>query len=90
VRLVRPSGSDVNDAERLLVATTDFLATGAMFRSVAPPGGFQVPAGSPIVRDLVAEQLSRLGTRLRAADLVNAAQPRWPPVSALPFRCAAS
>ena len=87
VTLVRPSGAEVGDAERLRIATTDFLAMGAVFRPVAPAGGFEIPVGAPIVRDLVAEALSRLSHPLRASDLVDTAQPRWPAPSKLPFRC---
>ena len=42
VALLRPNNIPVTDDERLMVATTDFLATGGdgVFDSVAPPGGF--------------------------------------------------
>ena len=89
VTMMRPSGAEVRDADRLIVATTDFLAIGAMFRRVAPPDGFVIPAGAPIVRDIVAEQLGRRGGRLRADDLVDPERPRWPPASTLPMRCGA-
>lgn len=89
VTMLRPTGVEVTDTEPLVVATTDFLATGALFRPITPASGFMVAPDIPRVRDLVAEQISRRGGQLRADDLVDRHQPRWPPSSSLPFRCSA-
>ena len=45
--MLRPNGAPVTDTDRLLVATTDFLATGGdgIFVPVTPADGFIVRTG---------------------------------------------
>ncbi len=90
VALDWPSGRQVRDDERLMVATTDFLAFGGneVLTPVMPPGGYPVAADAPMARDLVVEWFRRKGGRLRADQFVDAVNPRWrhPP---LPLRCGA-
>jgi 5'-nucleotidase len=88
VGMVRPNGAPVTDTERLLVATTDFLATGgdAIFAPVTPPNGFTLEQDIDLVRDVVVESLKKRGGTLRENQLVDAAAPRWvipgrPPVT---------
>jgi 5'-nucleotidase len=88
VALLRPNGAPVSDGERLLVATTDFLATGgdSIFAPVTPPGGFALVHDIGLVRDIVIESLRKRGGTLREDQLVDPANPRWmlpgrPPVT---------
>jgi 5'-nucleotidase len=79
VRLIRPSGTPVGDAEHVRVVTTDFIATGGdgILRAVMPAGGFPIDPDSPLARDVVADELQRRGGTLRAVDLVDVTKPRW-------------
>ena len=73
VEIVRSSGTPIDPAETLTVATTDFFASRARF-------GFRTtaPATAPLVRDAVAGWLTARGGRLSAADLAD--PPRWQPL----------
>ena len=88
VALMRPNGAPVADGERLLVATTDFLATGgdSIFTPVTPPSGFALVHDIGLVRDIVVDSLRKRGGTLREDQLVDPANPRWvlpgrPPVT---------
>jgi len=88
VGMLRPNGAPVADTERLLIATTDFLATGgdSIFTPVTPPNGFEIEKDIGLVRDVVVESLKQRGGTLREDQLVDAAGPRWtlpgkPPVT---------
>ncbi len=89
VSLVRPSGALVRDEERLVVATTDFLATGgdSVFGPVTPPGGFTIQGGAPQAREVVAAMLEKRGGRLNASQLVDISRPRWMYPGRLPVTC---
>jgi 5'-nucleotidase len=90
VALLRPDNTPVRDDERLLVATTDFLATGGdrVFESVAPPGGFAIERDSGAVRDVIVEALNRRGGILREDQLVDPANPHWILPGPRPVNCA--
>ena len=79
VGMLRPNGAPVADTERLLIATTDFLATGgdAIFAPVTPPNGFEIERDIGLVRDVVVESLKTRGGTLREDQLVDPANPRW-------------
>lgn len=88
VAMLRPSGAPITDDERLLIATSDFLATGGdgIFTPVTPAGGFAIELDAGLVRDVVVESLATRGGRLREDQLVDHANPRWvlpgrPPVT---------
>ena len=90
VSLFHASGSPIRDDEKLLVVTTDFLATGggALLSPVIPAQGFAIPDGAPLVRDVVAEWLRRRGGVLKEEQLVDRDNPRWVYPGALPVSCA--
>jgi 5'-nucleotidase len=90
VSLLHASGSPIRDDERLLVVTTDFLATGGggLLSSVMPAQGFAIPDTAPLARDVVAERLRRRGGVLREDQLVDPSNPRWVYAGALPINCA--
>jgi len=89
VTLLRASGDAIRNDERVVVATTDFLALGGdgIFAPVIPAGGFPIAADAPLARDLVAEWLKRRGGRMREDELVSVGNPRWVFPGALPVDC---
>ena len=90
VSLLHASGTPIRDDERLLVVTTDFLATGggALLTPVIPAQGFMIPDSAPLVREVVAERLRRRGGVLREDQLVDPDNPRWVYSGTLPINCA--
>jgi 5'-nucleotidase len=89
VTMTRPSGEVVGDRDRIVVVTTDFLATGGdrVFTPIMPAKGFALSDDAPVARDVAADWLRRRGGHLREADLVNATEPRWQYPGTLPVRC---
>jgi 5'-nucleotidase len=89
--LIRDSGIPVTDDQVLLVAISDFLATGGdgILAPVIPPGGFQIPETAPLVREVLAEYLRGLGGHLREEQLLDADNPRLTVAGVLPIDCSA-
>jgi 5'-nucleotidase len=89
VGMLRPNGAPVTDTERILVATTDFLATGGdgIFTPVTPPNGFSIEKDLGLVRDVVVESLKQRGGTLREDQLVDPANPRWTLPGKAPVIC---
>ena len=89
VGMLRPNGSPIADTERLLVATSDFLATGgdAIFSPVTPPDGFAIVRDIGLVRDVVVDSLSHRGGTLREEQLVSTTNPRWSLPGKAPITC---
>ena len=77
VDLVRPSGTPVASEEPLVVVTTDMLASGAVFSSVAPPGGFTLSYAAPVVREVVADWIQQRGGHLSEDQFVDPDNRRW-------------
>ena len=73
------SGEAIEDGRRLLVATTDFLATGGdgILTSVTPAQGFAMPESAPLLREVVADWVRRRGGRLGTGELLDPENPRW-------------
>jgi 5'-nucleotidase len=73
------AGEAIEDGRRVLVATTDFLATGGdgILTPVTPPQGFDIPDSARLLRDVVADWVRRRGGRLRAEQLIDPRRPRW-------------
>jgi len=89
VTMLRPNGSQVADSERLLVTTSDFLATGGdgIFVPVTPPDGLSVEQDVGLVRDIVVEALRKRGGTLNERQLVDGGSPRWMLPSRPPVAC---
>jgi hypothetical protein len=87
--MLRPNGAPVSDTDRLLVATTDFLATGgdSIFAPVTPPGGFTIEQDVALVRDIVVDSLRKRGGTLREDQLIDPANPRWSLPGRAPITC---
>lgn len=77
VRVLRASGGPIEASDALLVVTTDMLASGAVFSSVAPPGGFTLLYAAPVVREVVSDWIQRRGRSLSEEQFVDPAHPRW-------------
>jgi hypothetical protein len=77
VDLVRPSGAPIAAQEPLVVVTTDMLASGAVFSSVAPPGGFTLSYAAPVVREVVADWVQQRGGHLSEGQFVDLDNRRW-------------
>ena len=90
VLLLRPDGVPVRDNEQVLVATTDFLATGGdgIFAPVAPIDGFVIDHDAGTARDVVVEALRKRGGTLHEGQLIDPANPRWVLPGPLPVTCA--
>jgi 5'-nucleotidase len=89
VGMLRPNGTAVTDTERLLIATTDFLATGGdnIFVPVTPKDGFTLEQDIGLVRDVVVNSLRKRGGTLREDQLVDPANPRWVLPGKAPVTC---
>ncbi|HEX5217813.1 MAG TPA: bifunctional UDP-sugar hydrolase/5'-nucleotidase [Vicinamibacterales bacterium] len=89
VALLRPNGTPVRDSDRLLIATTDFLATGGdgLFASVTPPNGLTIERDAGAARDVVAAWLKARGGTLSEAELVDASKLRWTLPGPQPVAC---
>ena len=89
VGMLRPNGAPIADTERLLVATSDFLATGgdAIFSPVTPPDGFAVVRDIGLVRDVVVDSLKHRGGTLREEQLISTTNPRWSLPGKAPVTC---
>ena len=89
VGMLRPNGAPIADTDRLLIATSDFLATGgdAIFAPVAPKEGFTIERDIGLVRDVVVDTLRKRGGTLREEQLVDAANPRWTLPGRAPVVC---
>ncbi|MEO5741906.1 MAG: 5'-nucleotidase C-terminal domain-containing protein, partial [Vicinamibacterales bacterium] len=89
VTIIRESGAQIGDDERLALVTNDFVAMGG--------NGILTPLGAvnyadvpgPGMRDAMVDQLRKRGGRIRSGDLLNPSRPRivYPPT--LPACCAA-
>jgi 5'-nucleotidase len=77
VEVFRSSGQPVRASEPIVVATTDMLASGAVFSSVAPPGGFALSYSAPVVREVVSEWIQRRGGTLSRDEFADPHHRRW-------------
>jgi 5'-nucleotidase len=89
VGLVRPDGAPITDADRLLVATSDFLATGgdSIFTPVTPANGFAIVRDIGLVRDVVVDWFKQRGGTLREEQLVSPTNLRWTLPGKAPVTC---
>ena len=88
VGMLRPNGAPIADNERLLIATSDFLATGGdgIFVPVTPADGFTI-RDIGLVREVVVDTLRKRGGTLREDQLVDAKNPRWTLPGKAPVVC---
>lgn len=74
----RPSGEKVGEAERVIVASNDFLVTGGdgIFEPVIPPGGLEHDNDGPLMRDVVIDYLRIIEPPLDESLFADSQSPR--------------
>jgi len=89
LRMVRPDGSEITDSEILKVVTNDFLLLGGdeIFTPVIPTGGFDIPYGTPMVRDMLVNWFKERGGRIHADDFFDPDNRRWNRPDPMPPEC---
>jgi 5'-nucleotidase len=76
VQLARASGATIGDGDHVIVVTTDMLASGTVFSSVAGPR-VVVPPTAPLAREVVADWLRRRGGHLSESQFADGNLRRW-------------
>jgi 5'-nucleotidase len=89
VTMLRPSGQPIRDEDSILLAVSDFLATGGdgLLGPVIPAGGFKIPDDAPLARDALAEHLQGQGKQIREDQFVDMGNPRIQVMGQLPLKC---
>jgi 5'-nucleotidase len=90
VTLRRSSGAAIDDRERLSIVTSDYLATGGdrLLASIGDSRARIRNASALLLRDVLAEQLTKRNRRLNPLDVYDPQQPRLQLPSPRPVRCA--
>jgi 5'-nucleotidase len=88
------SGAPIGDAERLVIATTDFMAARFAAEGADPEAGrARPPSGThqdaPLLREVVRGWLRAQGPRLAASRFADPSRPRWLSVSGSAGDCGA-
>lgn len=87
--LMRPSGVPIKKDEPLLLVVSDFLVTG-MLAPIIPPEAVSIQHTAPLMRDVFAEYLRRLGGHLGEGQLLETGNPRLSIAGVLPLSCTGS
>jgi 2',3'-cyclic-nucleotide 2'-phosphodiesterase (5'-nucleotidase family) len=89
IRMVRPDGSEIDDDDTLRVMANDFLLLGGddIFTPVMPEGGFAMPNGMPMVRDVLVDWFKSRAGRMHADDFYDPQALRWNRPDPLPPEC---
>jgi 5'-nucleotidase len=87
VTLYRPSGEPVAADERVVVATVDSLAAGAVFSPVRAPGPLIVGEDAPLLREVVERWFRQQKGPVASARFVDSGRPRWDYRDGLPSGC---
>lgn len=77
VDVTRFDGRPLADADMLTLVVMDSLASGPVFASVAPPGGFAQATVAPLVREVVEDWLRSRRGLLSERQFVDPDLPRW-------------
>jgi 2',3'-cyclic-nucleotide 2'-phosphodiesterase (5'-nucleotidase family) len=75
--VARSNGAAIGADERLAVTAMDSLVLGPVFAAAPTAGARSVPAGAPLLREVVEDWLRARGGRLAASDFTRADRPRW-------------
>ena len=89
IRMIRSDGSAIGDADTLRVVTNDFLLLSGdgIMAPVIPEGGFNIPNGTPLVRDVLVEWFRRRGGTMNADEFRDPENLRWNLPDPLPEVC---
>lgn len=89
IEFFRPSGERLAEADRVVIASNDFLATGGdgIFAPVIPAEGLAHNSDGPLMRDVVIEYLGRLTSPLDESLFVDTRNARLQSDSSLPLAC---
>ena len=89
IRMIKSDGSAIGDADTLRVVTNDFLLLGGddIMTPVIPEGGFDIPNGKPLVRDILVDWFKRRGGTLSADEFRDPENLRWNLPDPMPEAC---
>jgi len=89
VQMIRNDGRQIEDSETLRVVANDFLLLGGdgVLTPAMPEGGFQIPRGTPLVRDTLVAWFRNRGGNMNAAQFRDAENLRWNLPNPLPDDC---
>ena len=89
VRMVRPDGSEIADTDTVRVVANDFLLLGGdgILTPVMPGDGFDMPYGTPLVRDELVGWFRQQGGRMHADDFFDPDNLRWNLPDEVPAEC---
>jgi len=92
IRMIKPDGNAIEDADTLRVVTNDFLLLGGddIMTPVIPKGGFNIPNGTPLVRDTLVDWFKRRGGTMNADEFRDPENLRWNLPDPLPEACSFS
>ena len=92
IRMIKSDGSAIEDADTLRVVTNDFLLLGGddIMTPVTPEGGFNIPSGTPLVRDVLVDWFRRHGGTMNADEFRDPKSLRWNLPDSLPEECSFS
>jgi len=79
IRMQALDGRDIQDSDTLRVVSNDFLLLGGdgIFTPLMPEQGFDIPYGTPLVRDALVAWFKARGGRMRADQFLQPDQLRW-------------
>jgi len=89
IRMLRPDGSEISDDDALRVMANDFLLLGGdgILTPAMPEGGFAMPNGMPMVRDVLVDWFRGHGGRMHADDFFDPDALRWNRPDPMPPEC---
>lgn len=89
IKMLRPNGTEIADTDSLTLVTNDFLLLGGddVMTPAMPAGGYEVPYGTPLVREVLVNWFRARGGRLHADDFFDLESRRWNLPDPLPESC---
>lgn len=89
VQMIRPDGSEIDNSDTLRVVANDFLLLGGddVLTPAIPAEGFNVPHGTPLVRDTLVEWFRHRGGSMSADEFRDPENLRWNLPDPLPDDC---
>jgi 5'-nucleotidase len=89
VQMIRNDGREIQDSDTLRVVANDFLLLGGdnVLTPAIPEGGFELPRGTPLVRDTLVEWFKNRGGSMNAAEFRDPDNLRWNLPDPLPDDC---